>query len=62
VTLLVAGVWFGNASLEVLAAIAGVLATGTGWSLKYTLVVRAAFYRRKSFSLSAMMATGSAGG
>jgi len=60
--LLVAGMWFGDTALVTLAAVAGLIATATGWALKYTIVVRAAFYQRKSFPLSAMMPSGRAGG
>ena len=59
--LLVAGMWFGDTALVTLAAVAGLIATATGWALKYTIVVRAAFYQRKSFPLSAIMPLGRAG-
>lgn len=60
--LLIAGLVLGGTATTGLAATAGLIAAVTGWSLKYTLVTRAAYYYRKSFSLSAMMAQGRARG
>lgn len=58
--LLVAAIGLGAPALDGLSAAAGLIVAVTGWSLKYTLVTRAAFFHRKSFSLSAMMARGNA--
>ncbi len=53
--LLAAGYLSGGDLTVVLAALAAVLAAATGWAMKYTIIVRAGFYLRKSLSLSAMM-------
>ncbi|CAB1368454.1 dimethyl sulfoxide reductase anchor subunit [Denitratisoma oestradiolicum] len=58
--LLVTGLLLGGTATTGLAATAGLIAAVTGWSLKLTLVTRAAYFYRKSFSLSALMAQGRA--
>ncbi|QDX81620.1 hypothetical protein B9N43_10370 [Denitratisoma sp. DHT3] len=52
--LLVATLGFGGPP-NGLPAAAGLLVMAVGWSLKYTIVTQAAFFYRKSFSLSAQM-------
>lgn len=53
--LIVAGTGLGGSALTGLVATAGLIIAATGWSLKYTIVTRAAFFHRKSFSLSAAL-------
>ena len=54
--LLIAATFFGGVLESVLVIVAALLAVAMGWGLKYTIVTRAAFFQRKSFSLSAAMA------
>ncbi len=52
--LLIAGIVLGDAALNGLAATAGLIASVSGWRMKYVLITRAGFYSRKSLSLAGL--------